>query len=187
MRRRTIISYETTTGLSRRDVVRVCGDTSTCGTPDETRTEYDYWGNTFLPSVVRRIDAARGETLETLYTYDDAGKLLVEDGPLPGTGDAKYFRYDVWPAHWEIGPRMPMACGPRYFSFRDSDDRWPTWTKARSRVRPTPRSRRFAVSTTAMTPGAIRRSRPCPPAGPPTPSFNARSTCKTGSTVRRAG
>ncbi|MBV6422921.1 MAG: hypothetical protein NAOJABEB_00708 [Steroidobacteraceae bacterium] len=126
VRRRTIITYETTpTGLSRRTVVRVCGDTSTCGTNDEIRTEYEYWENTFLPSVMRRIDAARGETLETHYTYDDAGRLKVEDGPLPGDGDAKYFHYDVLGRRiWEIGAADPDGVRLAKLSdLRDSDDK----------------------------------------------------------------
>jgi RHS repeat-associated protein len=124
VRRRTIITYETSTGLSRRSVVRVCGNVSTCNTPDEIRTEYEYWGSTFLPSVERRIDAARSETLETHYTYDDAGRLLIEDGPLPGASDAKYFRYDVHGRRtWEIGPAD--TSGLRFakrLTYRDSDD-----------------------------------------------------------------
>lgn len=125
VRRRTIITYETSTGLSRRSVVRVCGNVSTCGTPDEIRTEYEYWGNTFLPSVERRIDAARGETLETHYTYDDAGRLLIEDGPLPGLGDARHFRYDVHGRRtWEIGPAESTGVRlARRLSYRDSDDK----------------------------------------------------------------
>jgi len=124
VRRRTIITYESSTGISRRSVVRVCGEGSTCGTPEESRTEYEYWGNTFLPSVERRIDAARGETLETRYTYDDAGRVLIADGPLPGTGDAQYFRYDVHGRRtWEIGPAQ--VSGLRFatrFAYRDADD-----------------------------------------------------------------
>ncbi len=125
VRRRTIITYETSTGLSRRSVVRVCGNISTCGTPDEIRTEYEYWGSTFLPSVERRIDAARSETLETHYTYDDAGRLLIEDGPLPGTGDARYFRYDDYGRRtWEIGPAESTGVRlARRSSYRDSDDK----------------------------------------------------------------
>ncbi len=126
VRRRTIITYETASnGISRRDVVRVCGNTTTCGTLDEIRTEYEYWGNTFLPAVERRIDAARGETLETHYSYDDAGRLLIEDGPLPGTGDAKYYRYDEHGRHtWEIGPADAAGVRlARYFDLRPSDDK----------------------------------------------------------------
>jgi RHS repeat-associated protein len=125
IRRRTIITYETSTGLSRRNVVRVCGNVSTCSTPDEIRTEYEYWGSTFLPSVERRIDAARNETLETRYTYDSAGRLLIEDGPLPGLGDAKYFRYDIQGRRtWEIGPAD--VSGLRFakrLTYRDADDK----------------------------------------------------------------
>jgi RHS repeat-associated protein len=126
VRRRTIITYETSAGgLSRRDVVRICGNTTTCNTPDEIRTEYDYWENTFLPSVERRIDAARGITLETRYDYDDAGRLLEEDGPLSGKSDAKYFRYDVHGRRtWEIGPLESNGTRlARKFKYRDADDK----------------------------------------------------------------
>jgi YD repeat-containing protein len=125
VRRRTIISYETSTGLSRRSVVRVCGDSSTCGTLDEIRTEYEYWGSTFLPAVERRIDAANSETLETHYSYDAAGRLLVEDGPLPGTADASYRRYDEYGRpSWEIGPADAGGVRlARRFAYRDSDDK----------------------------------------------------------------
>ncbi len=125
VRRRTIITYETSNGISRRDVVRVCGNTTTCGTPDEIRTEYDYWENTYLPAVERRIDAARAETLTTNYTYDNAGRLLVEDGPLSGTGDAKYFRYDVHGRReWEIGPAESTGIRlARKITYRDADDK----------------------------------------------------------------
>lgn len=125
VRRKTYITYETSTGKSRRSVVRVCGDTTTCGTADEIRTEYEYWGNTFLPTVERRIDAARGETLETRYSYDLAGRRLVEDGPLPNTGDAKYSRYDVHGRRtWEIGAAddagMRLA---KRLTYRNADDK----------------------------------------------------------------
>jgi len=93
VRRKTYIAYETSTGLSRRSVVRICGDTTTCGTNAEIRTEYEYWGNTFLPSVERRIDAAAGVTLTTTYDYDAAGRLRSTDGPLAGVALAlvRYF------------------------------------------------------------------------------------------------
>jgi RHS repeat-associated protein len=129
VRRRTIITYETAgTGISRRDVVRVCADSGTanvCGTTGEIRTEYDYWENTFLPSVERRIDAARGETLATTYEYDDAGRLTVEDGPLPGTADARYFRYDIHGRlEWDIGPLESSGIRlARKITYRDADDK----------------------------------------------------------------
>jgi len=128
VRRRTLIAYETTTGISRRDVVRVCADTgmkNVCGASDEIRTEYDYWGSTLLPSVERRIDAAGGITLVTTFIYDSAGRLTVEDGPLSGTGDARYFRYDQFGRRtWEIGPLESNGTRlARYFDYRDSDDK----------------------------------------------------------------
>ncbi|MGH2813378.1 MAG: hypothetical protein ACRDI1_11820, partial [Actinomycetota bacterium] len=126
VRRKTYIEYETTTGISRKRVVRICGDTTTCDTADEIRTEYEYWGATLLPSVVRQIDAARGETLETRYTYDSAGRLLSEDGPYLGTDDAKYYRYDVHGRRtWEIGPLGENGLrNARHFTqYRDADDK----------------------------------------------------------------
>jgi RHS repeat-associated protein len=125
VRRKTYITYQTTAGVSRRSVVRVCGDTTTCGTSNEIRTEYEYFGNTLLPTVVRRIDNAHAETLETHYTYDGAGRMLSEDGPLLGTDDAKYFRYDVYGRKtWEIGPLGANGQrNARYFTYRDADDK----------------------------------------------------------------
>lgn len=125
MRRKTYVTYDTSTGISRPSVVRVCGDVTTCGTANEIRTEYQYWGNTLLPSLVRRIDAARGETRETRFTYDLAGRVLSEDGPLPGTADAKFYRYDHFGRKWwEIGPAddngMRLA---KRFTPRPADDK----------------------------------------------------------------
>lgn len=126
VRRKTYITYESSTGVSRKQVVRVCGDTTTCGTSAEIRTEYEYWGSTLLPSVVRRIDAARGETLETHYTYDGAGRLLVEDGPFVGTDDAKYLHYDIYGRKtWEIGPlgANGFRNARKFITYRDADDK----------------------------------------------------------------
>ena len=125
VRRKTHVTYVTSTGLSRRSATRICGDVTTCGTSDEIRTEYEYWGNTFLPSVVRQVDDARGETLETRYTYDLSGRVLVEDGPLPGTSDAKFNRYDVnGRLTWEIGPADVTGTRlAKRFSYRSADDK----------------------------------------------------------------
>ncbi len=125
VRRKTYITYSEVNGLSRPTVVRVCGQGSTCGTANEMRTEYEYWGNTLLPSVVRRIDAARGERLETRYTYDLAGRVLSEDGPVPGNSDAQYKRYDLHGrVTWEIGPAdtSGLRVAKRY-SYRAADDK----------------------------------------------------------------
>jgi RHS repeat-associated protein len=124
-RKKTIISYETSAGLSRRSVVRQCLLGSTCGTSLEIRTEYSYWGNTFLPSRERRLDSYYGRTRDTNFTYDAAGRLLSKDGPLPETDDAVYTRWDrLGRKTWEIGARS--AEGLRIatrFAYRNADDK----------------------------------------------------------------
>jgi RHS repeat-associated protein len=98
VRRRTTIVYAlSAAGTSRPVAVRVCADTgASCGTNAPIQTEYDYWQNTLLPSVERRIDVAQSLTLTTAYTYDAAGRLLSTDGPMPGADDTTYSRYDVY-------------------------------------------------------------------------------------------
>ena len=125
VRRKTYITYESSTGLSRPSVVRVCGLGTTCGTASEIRTEYSYWGGTLLPLTESRIDAAAGVTLTTTYAYDNAGRLLSKDGPLAGTDDAAYVRYDVVGRKtWEIGPKGANGLRPaKRFYYRDSDDK----------------------------------------------------------------
>jgi RHS repeat-associated protein len=120
VRKKTYIQY-----LDTGRVVRVCGDTTTCGTPNEIRTEVDYWGATLLPAVERRIDAAQGITLTTTYTYDSAGRPTMVDGPLPGTDDAVYTRYDGYGRKsWEIGPKGANGVrNAKRYTYRDNDDK----------------------------------------------------------------
>jgi RHS repeat-associated protein len=125
VRRKTIITYAVIDGLSRVALVRECGDTTTCGTANEVRTQYAYWGNTFLPSLVRRSDFARTDVLETRYTYDLAGRVLVENGPIQGTADTKHVRYDsLGRKSWEIGHADPQGnrLATRFWP-RPSDDK----------------------------------------------------------------
>jgi RHS repeat-associated protein len=124
VRRKTYTSYTTTGGPARPSVVRICGDITTCGTNQEIRTEYDYFGATSLPLAVRRIDAAAGVTLTTTYSYDAAGRLLAADGPLPGTDDASYNRYDSAGRRiWEIGALGANGLRPATRTvYRDADD-----------------------------------------------------------------
>lgn len=120
----TYVTYTTGT-LSAPSVIRTCGLTTTCGTSNEIRTEYDYWKSTFLPSQKREIDAASGINLVTSYSYDAAGRLLTEDGPLAGTDDAKYYRYDILGRKtWEIGPKEAngLRSAIRY-TYRDADNK----------------------------------------------------------------
>ena len=125
VRRKTYIEYTASpAGIIRKSVVRICGLGSTCGTNQEIRTEYDYWGSTPLLSAERHIDAATGVTLTTTYSYDSAGRPTAVDGPLPGTDDAAYFRYDVLGRKtWEIGPKGANGLrSAKRFTYRDSDD-----------------------------------------------------------------
>ncbi|HTU12442.1 MAG TPA: RHS repeat-associated core domain-containing protein [Allosphingosinicella sp.] len=135
VRRRTIIEYsDSPAGISRPTVTRVCGVGTTCGTNQEIRNEYVYWDttpdhavwvNTSLPRIVRQVDAAAGQVIETHYTYDVEGRLLAADGPLPGLSDATYNRYDVFGRRiWEIGQLGANSVrNARRFTYRNSDDR----------------------------------------------------------------
>lgn len=125
VRRKTYVTYETSTGISRPSVIRVCGDITTCGTVDEIRTEYTYWGSTLLPLTESRVDARAGVTLTTTYSYDLAGRLIMKDGPLPGTDDAVYTRYDLLGREtWEIGQKGANGLRPaKKHTYRDADDK----------------------------------------------------------------
>ena len=97
VRRRTSISYALSpAGISRPAEIRVCADTgATCGTNALVRTQYQYWGDTGRVTLERQIDGATGATLDTSHSYDNAGRLLSTDGPLPGMGDTITNRYDA--------------------------------------------------------------------------------------------
>ncbi|MBN8809642.1 MAG: RHS repeat-associated core domain-containing protein [Sphingomonas sp.] len=129
VRRKTYLQYDphdTGSGvIYRLSVMRRCGFGTTCGTNAEERTEYDYWGNTFLPLQKREIDAAAGITRVTQYAYDNAGRLLSTDGPLPGTDDTTYARYDVVGRKtWEIGKAGPGGVRiANRTTYRDADDK----------------------------------------------------------------
>jgi RHS repeat-associated protein len=129
VRRKTYIeyeSYDTGTGIiSRKKTVRVCGAMTTCGTNAEIRTEYEYWGSTNLASAERQVDLVTGQVRETRYTYDSAGRVLSIDGPLPGSDDTQYLRYDVLGRKtWEIGPLAPNGLRmAKRITYRDADDK----------------------------------------------------------------
>lgn len=124
VRRKTYTAYSTT-GRSRPVSVRTCGLSTTCGTNQESRVEYDYWGNTSLPSVMREIDSARNLVLTTTFTYDEAGRIIILDGPLPGSDDALYYRYDgLGRKIWEISAKGQNGLRPaQRFTYRNSDDK----------------------------------------------------------------
>jgi RHS repeat-associated protein len=126
VRRETDITYaNSTAGISRKSVVRVCGQTTSCAGSAESRTEYTYFGETQLPATQTQKDEATGATRVTTYTYDVAGRSTVIDGPLAGTGDAKYFQYDQYGRKiWEIGELAPNNLRlAKRFTYRDVDDK----------------------------------------------------------------
>jgi YD repeat-containing protein len=61
----------------------------------------------------------------TTYAYDAAGRPTVVDGPLTGTGDAKYFQYDSFGRKiWEVGELAPNNLTlAKKFTYRNSDDK----------------------------------------------------------------
>jgi YD repeat-containing protein len=131
VRRQTDITYAPSgSGISRKTRVRVCGQSTTCSGSAESRTDFTYFAsgdlaNSILPQKVTVTDEATGAARVTTYTYDAAGRPTVVDGPLTGTGDAKYFRYDwLGRKQWEIGELGPnnLRLAKKY-SYRDSDDK----------------------------------------------------------------
>jgi RHS repeat-associated protein len=104
---------------------RICGWGTTCNTGAEIVTNYTYFGNTALPLTVTTTDGATGVSRTTTYTYDSAGRVLSEDGPLAGDADSKHYRYDVIGRKtWEIGPADPGGTRPATrYTYRDSDNK----------------------------------------------------------------
>jgi RHS repeat-associated protein len=136
VRRRTSITYESSTGISRPSAMRVCADTGvSCSTSAPIQTLYDYTGRgaSLLPASVSQYDPATGTSLTTTYTYDPAGRVLSTDGPLAGSDDATYVHYDTYGRKdWEIGA-VEFPTGPpgtpsslrraRHSIYRNSDDK----------------------------------------------------------------
>ncbi|QMW22455.1 RHS repeat domain-containing protein [Sandaracinobacteroides saxicola] len=125
-RRKTISQYS----LGRLTRERVCltnaaGAELTCGTSAEQVREFTYQGLTPLQLTATQTDGAATQALTTTFTYDAAGRRLSADGPLPGTNDATYYRYDVHGRRtWEIGPLgVNGVRAAKRFTYRDSDDK----------------------------------------------------------------
>ena len=125
-RRKTINQYS----LGRLIKERVCltnaaGVELTCGTSAEQVREFTYLGATPLPLTEKLTDGTATQSLTTTYSYDAAGRRLSADGPLPGTDDASYSRYDVHGRRtWEIGPLGANGVRPaKRFTWRDADDK----------------------------------------------------------------
>ena len=82
------------------------GNELTCGTAQSFVTEQTYFGDTLLPLTMTLTNGVGAAPLTTTYTYDAAGRLLIENGPLPGEDDATFYRYDaIGRRTWVVGPR----------------------------------------------------------------------------------
>jgi len=104
IRRLTTNTWEQVNNIFRLTKTSVCGQ-GYCGGKNEQVTTYTYWNHTALPLTVTKTNGHFSQSQTTTYDYDAAGRQLMEDGPLAGTADASYFRYDsVGRKTWSIGP-----------------------------------------------------------------------------------
>jgi len=97
IRRLTTNTYKTIDGFNRLIKTSVCGQSgiNACGTVNEQVTNYSYWNKTALPKTVIKTNGTGSLSATTTYHYDIKGQLTSEDGPLAGTSDASYYRYDL--------------------------------------------------------------------------------------------
>ncbi|WP_196138969.1 RHS repeat domain-containing protein [Aliikangiella sp. G2MR2-5] len=101
-RRKTTYTYYSSPYRVKQ--VSVCAENE-CGTENEQITKYTYWGNTSLPLTVEQTNGAGTLSQITTHQYDSAGRLVSTDGPLAGTADKTYSRYDsIGRKTWSIGP-----------------------------------------------------------------------------------
>jgi len=87
----------------------------TCvGTTDEVRQTVQYGApgvaNNLLPTVVTQQDGTGALSASTTMTYTANGDVASVDGPLPGSDDTTYYRYDT--ARRQIGVIGPDPDGP---------------------------------------------------------------------------
>lgn len=96
----------------------------TCGTAQSFVKQITYWNDTLLPLTETITDGAGNGPRTVTYTYDSAGRQLSMDGPLPGSDDATYARYDILGRRtWEIGPKGENGLRPATrTTYRDADD-----------------------------------------------------------------
>lgn len=104
-RRKTINEYSG--GIARKLKETTCWQasdgTDNCNSADALVKTWTY-AIGFLPATETITNGAGTLSATTSYSYDNAGRLLSADGPLTGTGDATYNRYDIIGRKiWEIG------------------------------------------------------------------------------------
>lgn len=106
-RRKTKVLYDGAARPVREEICEAnsAGAELTCGTASSFVKLTTYFEATRLPLTETVTNGVDGGPLTTVNSYDDAGRLLSQDGPLPGTVDAVYFRYDsLGRKIREIGP-----------------------------------------------------------------------------------
>ena len=122
-RRLTTNTWQEINGFTRLKSTSVCTQ-SNCSLADKQVTSYTYWGNTNLPKTVTKTNGVGVLKQVTTYTYDNAGRVTVEDGPLAGSDDAIYYRYDnAGRKTWEIGAKNQRGYRvAQRFTYRNEDD-----------------------------------------------------------------
>jgi len=80
----------------RPTTVRACATAATCNnTVNETKTTITYGANSRLPTqVTTQAGDGSGTASVVKRTYSHNGDVLTVDGPLGGTTDTMYYRYD---------------------------------------------------------------------------------------------
>lgn len=125
-RRRKVKNTYTGDRLTREEICETdaSGNELTCGTANSFVRQITYFGATRLPESETVTDGAGNGPLTTTYLYDNAGRQLSVDGPLPGSDDATYARYDqIGRKVWEIGPKGENGLRPATrTTFRLADD-----------------------------------------------------------------
>ena len=138
---------------------------------------------------MRQVDPATGAMLVTSFTYDNAGRVTMEDGPLPGIADAKFYRYDVHGRRtWEIDATgAGNVRTARRHSYSDSDDK-PTMTEEGTVSGPDATSLNVLRRTEFAYDSRRNPSREAAVTGTTTQLWcSARSTSPTGWCARRDG
>ena len=100
----TTNTYTLINGLTRLTKTSTCA-VGECGSVKEQVVNYSYWQNTNLIATQTTTNGTGSLSQTITNTYDNAGRLLVSDGPLSGLSDASYSRYDLSGRNtWAIGP-----------------------------------------------------------------------------------
>ena len=126
-RRKTIYTYDAQNRPIKEEVCAAnsAGTNIDCGTAASFVKQTTYFGNTLLPATQTTTNGVGANPLTVTFTYDDAGRVLSEDGPLPGSDDVAYYRYDIVGRRtWEIGPKGETGHRPATrTTYRRADDK----------------------------------------------------------------